>query len=570
MFGFLTSGPREITDPLESVKAASVWLRGLPAQDVIGRQQAVMAAFDSVRKARRPLDPPRIQALLFLDAALGADRRQLVKQYVENADGGTQLAQRIWKAAFDLSQGYENAYQSILEQALLQSNNPRWKPLVPLLFARLIHYYGTDAKLRVFRYERWIPAKWVELHHTYMRATELGIDRVPTTLGHGPNTTQWTIEQEYVFVLLTHQLNTGNMTPAELDWAYAQIRGWSRRLSLDAVARSMEGFMVDVGGKTGLVRPAGNDAGLMLRYLDTTPLCDQLDKAIAALRKAETSEQSGTLSVNERRIAILEKIRPAIAPNLNANLRRDPRSACGVTARVRVGLTRICHELALNAKKDSAPAEAVNSDRIEHEQIEVYTIADVAPPKRRVRDEHDTIAASLSSFDDPMWHVKDRSIAGLRIGATGGVGQALTLGALVAVRQSDVSEWLLGIVRRLNKLSPDEVEGGLAIIADNVVPVTLHTKREGKPEMGGFVVNGVDVSTIGARFDALYLPPPSRPDKPLHVKTVIVPTSEYGEGRNVILATGRSIYTIAFRHLIEQRADWSWCAIQIAEKKSRV
>jgi hypothetical protein len=136
------------------------------------------------------------------------------------------------------------------------------------------------------------------------------------------------------------------------------------------------------------------------------------------------------------------------------------------------------------------------------------------------------------------------------------------------VRQSDVSEWLLGIVRRLNKLSPDEVEGGLAIIADNIVPVTLYTKRESKEDMG-FVVNGVDVSTIGARFEALYLPPPSRPDKPLMVKTLIVPTPEYQEGRNVILTTGRSVYTIVLRHLIEQRADWSWTAVQITEKKAR-
>src|SRR2546429_2553804 len=138
MFGFLTSGPREIADPLASVKAVSAWLRGLPAQDVIGRQQAVLGALDSLRQARRPLDPARVQALLFLDAALGADRRQLVKQYVENADGGTQLSQRIWKAAFDLSQGYETAYQSILEEALHQSNNPRRKSLGPPLFARLI------------------------------------------------------------------------------------------------------------------------------------------------------------------------------------------------------------------------------------------------------------------------------------------------------------------------------------------------------------------------------------------------------------------------------------------------
>lgn len=564
MFGFLTSGTKEIVDPLVSVRSVTQWLRALPAQDVIGRQQLVLAAFETLRQARKPIDPARVQAVLFLDAALGADRRQLVKQYVENADSGTQLSQRIWQAAFELSQGYISIYQLALEQALAQSGNPRAKQLLPVLFARLIHYFGTDAKLRVFRFERWIPAKWVELHQCYMRAVELELDRVPTMLGHGPNTTQWTIEQEYVYTLLIHQLNTGNMSPAELDWAYAQIRGWSRRLSLDAMARSMEGFIVDVSSKTGLLRPAGNDSGLMLRYLDTTPLCEHLDRAIAALRHAVTPDRAPPSSVNQRRVAILEKLRPALAPNLNNNLRRDPRSACGVTARVRVGLPRICHELASSRTRDIAPEEPAGA-----EQIEVYTIADVTPTKRRVRDEHDSIAASLSSFTDPMWHVKDRSIAGLRIGATGGVGQALVLGALVAVRQSDVSEWLLGVVRRLNKVSPDEVEGGLSIIADNIVPVTLYTKREAKADMG-FTVDGVDVSTIGARFEALYLPPPSRPDKPLMVKSIIVPTAEYTDGRSVVLTTGRSVYTIVLRHLIEQRADWSWCAIQISEKKPRM
>ena len=68
-----------------------------------------------------------------------------------------------------------------------------------------------------------------------------------------------------------------------------------------------------------------------------------------------------------------------------------------------------------------------------------------------------------------MWQVKDRSVAGLRIAASGGIGQSLALGALVAVRQSDVSDWVLGVVRRLNKLSNDEVEAGVSIIAERVV-----------------------------------------------------------------------------------------------------
>ena len=112
----------------------------------------------------------------------------------------------------------------------------------------------------------------------------------------------------------------------------------------------------------------------------------------------------------------------------------------------------------------------------------------------------------------------------------------------------------------------------VAVFSDRpggMVPVTLYTVRAAKNDMG-FVVDGIDVSTMGARFYGLYLPPPSRPDKPLTVKTLIVPTQEYSEGRSVMLTTGRSVYTVSLRHLVEQRADWSWAAIQIIEKKSRI
>jgi cyclic-di-GMP-binding protein len=565
MFGFLTSGAREVADPLLSAKSVSGWLRQLPALDVIGRQQHVMRAFDAMRQSRKPIDLGRVQALELLDAALGADRRQLIKQYVENYDTSAKLAERIWQAIYDLSQGFIYAYQAALEEALRQGSNVRWKQMTPLLFARLVHYYGTDAKLRVFRFERWIPAKWMELHRTYLRASELGLDRAATVLANaGPNATQWTVEQEYLYVLLIHQLNTGNMSPPQLDWAMSQLRAWSRRLQLDAVPRSPEGFFVDVAGKTGLGRRTGNDSGSMLRYLDTTPLADSLERAVQALRQAESTDQGPAGPINQLRVAILEKVSPSVAPNLNAELRRDPRIACAVAAKVRIGLSRVCHEL---MQKDAV--DFGNESSAGSEQIEVFAVADGSRAKRRVPDEHDSLAASLSSFSDPMWQVKDRSVAGLRIAASGGIGQALTLGALVAVRQSDLTDWVLGVVRRLNKVSNDEVEAGMSIIADRLVPVTLHAVRQAKDDMG-FVVDGIDVSTMGARFHGLYLPPPSRPDKPLAVKTLIVPTQEYSEGRSVILTTGRSVYTVALRHLVEQRADWSWCAIQILEKKSRI
>jgi hypothetical protein len=232
-----------------------------------------------------------------------------------------------------------------------------------------------------------------------------------------------------------------------------------------------------------------------------------------------------------------------------------------VAARVRIGLARIQHEL--NKPQKDAPT----GDTTSGEEIEVYAVTGPARTKPRLVEETDTLS-SLATVCDPVWQVKDRSLAGLRICASGGVGQTLMLGALVAVRQSDASHWLLGVVRRLNKLSIEDVEAGVSLIAERVVAVTLYAKREAKQELG-IVVNGLDTSMMGPRFEGLYLPPPSRPDKPLVVKTLIVPTHEYAEGRKLVLITGRSIYTLVLRQLVEQRGDWSWTAIQIVDKQPR-
>jgi hypothetical protein len=562
MFGFLTSPTKEDADPLQAPRAVSSWLRHLPPLDVIQRQHRVMGIFDEMRQSRRPIDPNRVAAIQFLDSALGSDRRQMIKQYVENVERAVRVADRGWQAAQELSQGFVYAYQTSLEKALSEAGNPRWKALLPQIFARLLHYHGTDAKLRVFRHERWIPAKWTGLHQLYARASELDVDRVAVALpSSGTAAMQWSAEQEYTYVLLVQQLNTGNLSPPEIDWISAQLRAWGRKLEFETLPRTPEGFYVDLTSKRGLIRRTGGESGPMLRYIDTTPLFDQLERAIHALRQTEIGEPGNGAVVTMQRIGVLEKIRPVVAPNLHGDLRRSPRTPVTVAAKVRVGLARICAELAPRDTPESA-----NDPDAGSEQIEVFAVADSPRAKPRIADENDSLAVSIGSLADPGWQVKDRSVAGLRIAASGGIGQSLVLGALVAVRQSDASDWVLGAVRRLNKVSNDEVEAGVSIIAERIVPITVHAKRAAKDDLG-IVVNGVDVSTMGARFEALYLPPPSRPEKPLAVKTLIVPTPEYAEGRQIILSTEHSIYTISLRHLVEQRAEWSWVAFQIVDKR---
>jgi len=241
MFGFLSSPLKEDSDPLQTPRAASAWLRHLPPLDVMQRQHRVMGIFDEMRQSRRAVDANRIAAIQFLDTALAADRRQMIKQYVDNVERAARVADRAWQAAQELSQGFVYAYQASLERGLAEAANPRWKSLLPQIFARLLHYHGTDAKLRVFRHERWIPAKWTGLHQLYARASDLKVDRVPVALSSaGPAAMQWSTEQEYTYVLLVQQLGTGNLTPAEIDWACAQLRAWGRKLEFETMPRTTE------------------------------------------------------------------------------------------------------------------------------------------------------------------------------------------------------------------------------------------------------------------------------------------------------------------------------------------
>ncbi|HSQ79654.1 MAG TPA: hypothetical protein VLU54_00705 [Casimicrobiaceae bacterium] len=560
MLAFIHSTGRGGADPFASVKTTTAWLRDLPSHDAIGRQQLALQAFEAMRQARRPIDLARAEALQHADLTLGADRRALFRQYVASLESAPTVSARIWQACFDLAQAFAAAYQSVLEAGLGPKVYGTWKPHVPILFARLVHYYATDSKLRICRHERWIPAKWAELHRLYLRARELGVHRMPTSLEASNSVSrQWTVEQEYVYTMLLHQLNSGNLTPAQFDWVAAQLRSACRKLKLTAAPNALEDFFVDAGGDAGLARRNGQESGALLRYLDTAPLAAHLDLTIAGLRQSDADDEGSISPATRERVRILQMACGAIAPVADTDLRRDPREACSIPARVRIGLARI-HQLC----KGQAPAE---QDTAVGKVIEVHSPERRTRERPRGRETRDTLCATLAMVDHTMWQVKDRSVSGLRIFTQGEAGRTLTLGALVTVRQSDVSKWRLAVVRRISRLSADEVEAGVSLIAERFEAVTLYAQERAGQD-SGVAADGAN-ATLGQRIEGLYLPPPSRPHKPIFEKTVIVPSQEYVEGRKVTLTTPNSIYTVAMSGVVEQRNEWSWVTITIVDKAPR-
>jgi hypothetical protein len=619
MFRINTRVPRKVTDPLRTRRSAADWFRELPPLDVIARQERVLLAFAELRNTRATFDIDRVAAILYLDSAIAVDHRRVLKWYLDDEREPTQLADHFWDLARDITSGFVFAYDAAYRQALGQLGDRHWRSAFPRIVARLIHHYGFDAKLHLFRGERPIPARWSELHRLFLRACELKCERDAAPVSGEDPVANYGVEQEYLHVLLIDQLNTGNLTPAELDWASNKLRTWSRQLRLASTPPAVAGFFVDLAGSAGLVRRSERVQGAKIGYLDTTPLVNEIERARAALREPGADGKPADDWKTRWQGAILDKIRPAISPSRDADLRRHPRVETNIKADVRIGLARITRDLLLAeygehaARGEVAPDPAENWLRRPMPDIRVVTPparaattalsspsqAATTTPKPRPRPApkidpstwaaEDTEEIDIYAVpDDPTtiqplapqgstttppprvteWRLRDRSATGWKLVASEDLAERLALGALVAVRPADASEWMLGVVSRINKRRNREVEAGMTMLGGRIVPVALHGRRAMQADMA-FEVDGVEAAVLGARFEGLYLMPSSRDTTGTVPRTLVIPKTEHFEGRRVILATSRSNYTMTLGHVIDQRADWAWVTIKVDAKAAR-
>jgi hypothetical protein len=554
MFRFLTPRPGDRASPLQSRKAAAGWFRQLPAADRIGRSLKVIRALDDFAQTTAPADAACLSAVAYLDLELGPDRGQLIAQYIDRVDANPAVAERVWKAAYDINQAFVAAYRKLLEDATAAAADSRLKREIVPVTARLIHYFNTDAKLRALKSERWIPQKWAELHRLYRRAVELAIERAPPPDGgSGDAASRRTIEQEYIAVLLTHLVNAGTLGPSQIGWVLAQVHAWCRSLRLEASPAACCPFFVDPDSRRGLVRCGKDDAGPAARYLDTTPMAIEIEKALAALRRSAAGEGGGASSVHRQRITVLEKLRAMIAPDTTPTVSREPPRQSATKPRCALA-SRGSAELAggfAGARRSAGVMSTAGPGAV--------------PLNPAARSSSQKRPAEFA--DAPSWWCRTAAAAACASRwPAAGRDRSRWERSSPCVRAG--GDWALGVVRRMVRSATDKVDVGVSVIALRFSAVELHAKRQAREDMG-FVVDGIDVSTIGERFDGLYLPPPSRPSKALADKSIVIAASEYAAGRSVVAIAAQVVYTIVLRELIERHGEWCWVAIEIVDRQKR-
>jgi len=551
MFGF--GSPHK--DPLADVKTAERWLASFPANDPLATHGPLLAELGKFAERLGRRTPARLEAVFYVDTRAKALRTTLAAQYVEHASRSSKIENQLWAALFDLTQAFLLCYGAFTREVSAHAQSNKWQAMLPQLLARQIVHLALDAKVRLYRYEQWIPAKWAELHALFSLACSRQIERAQLTLDADGGTT--TIEHEYLVALMLQLMNSGNLGAKELEWLTGELDEWCAPLRLTLEPSSVTSFYVDLGSRSGLKRRVPSPLEGHVLFLDTRPLHALLMQSVVLLeRKIRSEPLSNRTARRTEQLNLMSRLASQVDPEFKPFARRGERTSAVGAVDAIVGFAKISAYL---REEEHSPIPQLDTGTSFDGTMELAVFGRMRnEPDRRL----ELARRRVASFAAPggQWEVKDVSQTGFRLIAPMSIANAVTLGTLAAIRPQGQPVWTLGIVRRMRRLTSDRAEIGLQVIANTLVGVDLVEQRNRSIDTD-YSVDGEESTVSGRAFHGLFLTLRRR-DSDQAVKSLIIPAIEYQPTRRFRLQTSKSASSIRFGRLIEQQPDWVWSTVE--------
>src|SRR5438128_2729976 len=327
-------------DPLADPRTADRWLKTLPAADPLATHDALLGAIGRLTEPDARRTPARLAAVFLVDAYADGLRATLTAQYLEHSHRSTQIENQLWQALFDLTQRFLLCYRGFTQAINSHPQDKKWQALLPELIARQIIHHGLEAKIRLYRYEQWIPGKWAELHALFQMACSAQNER--KALGLGPGGGLTTIEQEYLRVLVLQLMNAGNLTPRHQEWLAQQLCEWCGPLRLTMESSPVTSFYVDLDARGGLKRRGAQLAEGRLLFLDTRPLHAVLmQNAVMLEHKVRNNPLSEKTPRRADQLNLLSKLASSVDPEFKPFARRGERTSAQGSVDAIVGFAKI-------------------------------------------------------------------------------------------------------------------------------------------------------------------------------------------------------------------------------------
>ncbi len=174
------------------------------------------------------------------------------------------------------------SYRRLL-RAGLKGEHPELAPFAPLLATRSIESAGGSIISQCLARQEITADQWQILHGAFALAETHGLINKPI----GDRGLQASASTVYVQTLLISLAATRGLSAREFQWLRRWARRWSHKVSIARDPIDTSHFSVDLGGQCGPTWRNGKDAGVAIRFLDTSRVGRTLRKRIQRLELGE-------------------------------------------------------------------------------------------------------------------------------------------------------------------------------------------------------------------------------------------------------------------------------------------
>jgi hypothetical protein len=405
MLGIFSSKPDH---PLADAKEAKKVFDALPGREPQGAVEEATGLLESLPGVEGFKPEQRLALIFQLDEAAIVPARRLGREYV-SARLSRPQEQRLFEASRDYWKALIAAYEDSLRRFdSKEKNTETLKPLLPLLYARLLHAAGQLLKWGQFRYGPIDGDLWTTMGRAYLGAVAQKV--VDKALPLYPGTTeQTTPEAEYLRALVFQASSMDNLLPVEVELAEHLIAHFLRRFVFTAEVRSDNVYWVDAVTSAPPARLAKAPAiSPTLRFFNSIPAVDavlKLQQRISQDGKTPGDVSLGGNYTPDSVLPVLEHLAMCWAPK--------------------------------------PPMRNHARHRVASRLMVVHSIAGI----------HRQLSGSGDFTECEDWVVDDVSQGGMGAKVALGGADWIRIGSLVGILPQGGGNWLVGMVRRFSRSS---------------------------------------------------------------------------------------------------------------------
>ena len=556
-------------DPLDNLKAVQLWWKKIQTGDMASVHAEVAELVNRFITSDEKPTVSRLQALLWLDDQIQPAQESLVLQYVQNPRMSKTIESRLWHQVMGLAHHMIVAYLRFIRDpgkaeegktapAAKPDAVPSIEPFMSKTMARTLRYLCMQAKFQYFRFLAPDKKFWAMVNQIYRFAEVKGVDSDSFPLYESVKQRASSCADEFLQILMLSNLNSGALTPRQMELASIWMGMWSHHIVIEKTAKPGEHqFYVDLSGYDP-VRRVGNKIpqGNIGRSWSTAALAQQIG---LIRRSLESGSKSSSLDESFRQPGALDLIRHIEAWWLPEKLVQPQRHADRVKVKKMLDVMQGMHDICLHIRYDNERLSDLEKrqDADHDEMLDMRQYGFVTDRTKQRKEQ--AMAAHVQKHtigEHETWVVENES--------KGGYGATLTLlendwvrlDTLVAVRPENTDRWQLATIRRLSRLPDGHMYTGIQVLA--YAPVTVDIKMR-HARSSGYSIDGIDSSAVTLSGIGVFTPAKSNAQK---VNGLVMRASDYQLDKQMMLCAHGKEFMVRAREVMARGTDWVWIRVE--------